>query len=123
MKTDNELIAEFMGAFKPKDDHKYWSFINNISFCEAIHTPGGEYIFYPNELKFDEYWDWLMPVVEKVCADGHFVQTTWTSDVIITIAAKNDVGWTQVTKQQGEALKAIYSAVVEFIKWHNEQKS
>ena len=40
MKTDNELIAEFMGM--------------------------GIFHYNPNQLGYDTSWDWLIPVVEKI---------------------------------------------------------
>lgn len=46
-KTDNELIAEFMGLKK------------SVVFGKVIY---GEFAVYD----YDKKWDWLMPVVEKI---------------------------------------------------------
>ncbi len=50
MKTDNELIAEFM------KNH-------------AINSP---HLKDPKQLEYNTSWDWLIPVVEKIVRTNHY---------------------------------------------------
>lgn len=106
-KTDNELIAEFMG-------------IKTSKF----------YGYQMPTLKYHESWDWLMEVVDKIGkitfkweskhesgVDSHYLRTFGMIDeetgrVMVRI---NNCGL-----HFGETLiEATYKAVLEFIKWHN----
>lgn len=62
MKTDNELIAEFMGyeMKQGKDIAKY------ISGGHEWYWVGENFTTTIHEYNPDERWDWLMPVVEKI---------------------------------------------------------
>jgi len=107
MKTDNELIAEFMG-FECYESNGYRNYI----FEEDNHRTHVD-------LWYDKDWNWLMPVVEKIeyIPISDDVNVRW--DVCIymktcTIGMKGTVGTTK--------LEATYKAVVEFIKWYNLNK-
>jgi hypothetical protein len=57
--TDNELIAEFMG----------WEHCNSPTCLEANNlcwSKDGHGYIPKNDLKFDESWEWFMPVVTKM---------------------------------------------------------
>lgn len=98
MKTDNELIAEFMGGWN-KDPHtrKY-----------GINIPHMKNQWWDiDELQYDKSWDWLMPVVAKI-AEYRLVYGEETAKVC---DRKVVIGH-----------KYLYAKVVEFIKWYNEQK-
>lgn len=71
MKTDNELIAEFMGARRERiSEHcEKLCFDNGMPF---ITKHSIEWSI--NELLYDTSWDWLMPVCirlkfDYVCTD------------------------------------------------------
>jgi hypothetical protein len=85
MKTNNELIAEFMG-------------LNKTAYKD---TPP-----IMSNLKYHTLWDWLMPVVENilnVCSESDNMESYYT----IVDGIPN--------------IEATYKAVVEFIKWYNQQ--
>ena len=91
-KTDNELIAEFMGM----------EFGDDGTMCyddaENRHPPT------PTDmLAFHTSWDWLMPVVKKCFCTG---DNTFEWDAIM------DAMWTC-------DIKIVHSVVVEFINQHN----
>lgn len=103
-KTDNELIAEFMGD-------------------EAMWFKHGK-----TKIRlYDTSWDWLMPVVEKIetlrydtgiC--GVVINGEKLTEVIISPQVKNDK--IEVHYRTGEPkIICTYKAVVAFIKWYNEQ--
>ena len=118
MKTDNELIAEFDGA----------EFINDAPDV----YPDGYYMWLDKErvslplcsddFQYDTSWDWLIPVVEKIEGlddnggffDCHFQILRNGSFVI------DRCGETVIEIYGNDKLKATYKAVIQFIKWYNE---
>ena len=104
---NNKLIAEFMGIIFTKD---------NKANHPRIHAP------YPpiENFKYHADWNWLMEVVEKIESKGF--------DVFINtcVCRVTDVGEDRFedieTFNSASKIQAVYSAVVEFIKWYNEQK-
>lgn len=102
MKTDNELYEEkdmidtFMGRnhLRPASGHKFIGYHNS--------------------------WDMLMPVVEKIEEMG-FKITFDNTECTIT----NDDSYirTQWGKDANTKIIFVYKAVVEFIKWFNQQSN
>jgi hypothetical protein len=134
MKTDNELIAtmenncliaEFMGWKKILNGDLYY---HDNPPLWATKQQG--------KFFFDVSWDWLMPVVEKISKyyyeefksnNGYKNITEYDYAYPRTFAMLNNSGKFMVrinrmTLHEDESLiKATYEAVVEFIKWYNEQ--
>ena len=119
-KTDNELIAEFMGVKHKQDPFVkskklFWHYKEAYSMSESLN--------------FDTSWDWLMPVVEKIAKLNYGVSiTTWPKEwdapivgVQVMIHDNGDDG--PVIERHSEPeqmITSIYKVVVEFIKWYNE---
>lgn len=108
VKTDNELIAQFMNLTpNPSDGGETWS-------VDAENVDGqiyGEWLV----LQYDTSWDWLMPVVEKIektC--GASVEMRQQSCTIIHHLSDWETSYILETK-----LGATYKAVVSFIKWYS----
>jgi len=100
---DNELIAEFMGGKYDKDT----SFpIHPDDIWLPFHG-----IVRKEYLNYNKSWDWLMPVVEKIVPP-----VGWPID---GIKYQTNV----MNQLQYAKIEATYKAVVEFIKWYNQQKS
>jgi len=110
MKTDNELIAEFMGI---PVNHQY-----GLEVQLPLDNPSKN--GYWTRPMYEESWDWLMPVVEKIETLGYFCMINkWTS-----VYTGSDGERIQVTTVEGKSkIQNTYKAVVEFIKWYNQQKS
>ncbi len=86
----NKLIAEFMG-----DNHTVLSGDEMISLSEWRNA---------RTLQFHKSWDWLMPAVQKAAnipEDGYVFARSLDGGLFMDI-------------------QSVYSAVVEFIKWYNE---
>ncbi len=95
MKTDNKLIAEFMGVFE-----KYPT--------GSLFINGGWWL--PHEFKYHASWDWLMPVVGKIGKVPNIQDHTVYNKVNKSLSIFTlDIDKT-------------YKAVVEFIKWYNQQQ-
>jgi len=136
MKTDNELIAEFMG-FTTASPNTY----DVPEECRRF-VFGGCYTTYKDVLRFHDSWDWLMPVVEKietiVLPKGTFEDWPYPENVSISIRIDScwiNVGdnmWSKQVKgrefldhhnhKKGTKIQSTYAAVVEFIKWYNQNK-
>ena len=132
MKTDNELIAEFMGCVFMKEIAKVKYYNVPAWHIESHNASCGFF-------KYHTRWDWLMPVVEKIESIRHIgidaiyfkiegkTCQIWTYFDVkeflrLTGDDKNEgnkfrVGHTAKTK-----IEATYHACVDFIKWHNSQK-
>ena len=65
MENENKLIAEFMG-YKVVDKPKV---VNGENFFEYIDE-NGKYTYCNSLLRYNDQWDWLMPVIEKIENDG-----------------------------------------------------
>jgi hypothetical protein len=127
-KTDNEIIAEFMGfrldLTHPEYD-RWWT-----------RRPYHFFGYGPHELKYHESWDWLMPVVEKIAQhvyetypDHNGYKETVAHDRAYprTFGMIDNEGRWMVRinrmplEQEETLIKATYQAVVEFIKYYNQQ--
>ena len=61
MENENKLIAEFMG-YKVVDKPKV---VNGENFFEYIDE-NGNYTYCNSLLRYNDKWDWLMPVLSKI---------------------------------------------------------
>lgn len=98
MKADNELIAEFMGLPLTKQEVKFTGGFKEVPF---------------QRWKYHESWDWLMPVfqsIKRLQDETHFdkrgEELIKTIDKYICLVQ----------------IKDAHMYIVEFIKWHNENK-
>lgn len=80
-----------------------------------------------DELKYNESWDWLMPVVEKI---ESFPDTSIVFEVenliIITVITNKTPYQTKQFSNRLENLskiEAVYKVVIDFINWHNKNKT
>jgi hypothetical protein len=116
MEENNKLIAEFMELVK---EDRYLSFETG-RYCKKdndgcypapvkVYIKDGRTVHY---LKYHSSWEWLMPVVEKIEHTYAYVNIKGCHVKISTLVDVN-----APTK-----LEAVYKAVVEFIKWYNENK-
>jgi hypothetical protein len=110
MKTDNELIAEFMG--RP---------------LTCMHDMGHEVV--ERRINYDDYWqEWnnLMPTLEKISGID---SKTWlrspnieiTPNYCSIVVMGTELTVFQIYIRKPHWIDAAYSAVVQFIKWYNEQ--
>ncbi len=108
MKTENELIAEFMG----------WKYAASKWF-----DPKG---VGHKELRFHFSWNWLMPVVAEI--EELYKQAFPPGpEFVRRILAKEEIldgpYMEVVATPLGTPIKEVYDKIVTFIKWYNSQKS
>lgn len=112
MKTDNELIAEFMGFEK-------------VSTKTADYWQDGSRTIRWDEIeKYTTSWDWLMPVVEKINTLGidNFGQPCFVihpNEAMICAGELKDVRFSDRTEIHGTLIICVYNVAVQFIKWYN----
>ncbi len=108
MKTDNELISEFMG-------YRYESGIyNGAVVCRDNKK------FEPAAFKYS--WDWLMPIIEKV-DQLHSAKFKYDFKNIALGDWPKDHEYIEVISlPMATKIEEVYSAVITFIKWYNKQE-
>ena len=105
--TDNKLIADFMNSKVSENTY----FINGM-YKEV------------NNLKYDNDWNCLMEVVEKIesfedenrCAKYNFIIEQSFVEIVYNNNSDTIVNIDRETK-----IKAVHDACIEFIKWYNKQ--
>jgi hypothetical protein len=118
MKTDNGLIAEFMGG-------RYDAMSNSWTGLPEKYHAGHmiTWAYSPADLMYSSSWDWLMPVVEKI--ESLTLPVTGYRMVIVKIddcTCSMQGNRYNYTRFSGESkIEAVYKAVVKFIKWYNTQ--
>lgn len=116
---NNKLIAEFMGAKYRKHPMKHLGNENEYLFEQPPCKYFSMTQFSEDRLYYHIYWDWLMPVVEKIESLGYLF---FISDLKIEIANKKE--YPNKSKNYfvpGTKLNAVFTACVEFIKWYNQK--
>jgi len=117
MKSDNELIAEFMGyEYRPSNEGLRpfgWVKIGSKNYLENNFGPNNIILCrVTKHMMFDSSWDWLMPVVEKI-------ETIAPTDV----KEINNEGLAIFELGLMTPIEELYKAVVEFIKWYNSKET
>ena len=120
----NKLIAEFMGISKQDTfaGKRYIYCIYNNKYSTQLH--------------FNESWDWLMPVVEKIenLEFGKWYMHIQGNTVDIEDGNEGIGLWDFHINNEDpdfslfpsnkklKSVEAVYIAVVEFIKWYNNER-
>lgn len=116
VKSDNELIAEFMGVQVYED----WKEMDTVPIEKlTIWT-------YRKNLDYDTNWSRLMPVVEKIQSidiepapnyRGYRIEIIVQGYVKISGFPMPTI--TTNVANEGGLIQAVYKAVLEFIHWYN----
>ena len=113
----NKLIAEFMECFYSETFEgllpNHWVNKNGEPLTSYLDT----------ELKYHTSWDWLMPVVDKIEKYG-IIEISYalvSTCRICVIGGKTENAFNIINDNNGalNPIIAVYSSVVEFIKWYN----
>jgi hypothetical protein len=111
--TDNELIAQFMGA-------KYWPKSSKLLVKYSDAWDFGTIAFGSDQLKYNTSWDWLMSVVEKINTLPKTGVCIYPKHCMVNVDQVTQAG----SIDHGDTctlIKIVYVSVVNFIKWHNSQ--
>lgn len=110
----NKLIAKFMGYTWSKEN-------DNKTYLKSTPDQKNIYSIRPQLLKYHSSWDWLMPVVEKI-ESLVFWFNIKKNHVTVAWDNKNSLDSKMIHSEFGDQSKIerVYSCVVAFIKYHNE---
>lgn len=97
MKKNNKLIAEFMDL-KPCDNQQEYD------SCKYTNVTA--------DLKYNESWDWLMPVVGKIYELSGFFSVNGINGEL-ALAMRDGLAEADMDE--------VYQAVVNFIESHNKK--
>lgn len=112
----NKLIAEFRGLREESPGRWY----------DPTQIPHPRF----RELKYHSSWDWLMPVVEKI-EDSHKLSEgygfsvmidNWNCEIQNLISGEIISSFNPSSHPIHSKIEAAWLAVVEFIKWYNQNK-
>ena len=110
MKTNNEIIAEFMGGVHTGEYN-----LNGLEIFEfpkeipiKMASEGNCHRKYTGYLKFDTSWDWLMPVVKKLYE-------------VVSEHDRTFAGLTLFEVGLATPIDDVYADVVDAIKFHNSK--
>ena len=138
---NNILIAEFMGgkpANQVKDNPIAYIFPFEFGWQETwdeggFQGSGASSCWDIGDLQYHSSWDWLMPVIEKI-EQNNFVDIPTLlfgnySCNIMKLDRKEfpkfegwEAGDNEINTHSTSKIEAVYKAVIEFVKYHNEKK-
>lgn len=120
----NRLIAEFMGGHYQVHPMNHLGNENEYVF----HKSPCEYFsatqFAEDRMHYHHYWDWLMPVVEKIELLGYDSRITGNNSdggFLCDFVGVDNSEYACKCSYNNK-IDAVWMAVVEFIEWHNKQK-
>tara|TARA_R110000765_G_scaffold26628_2_gene64893 strand:- start:3803 stop:4147 length:345 start_codon:yes stop_codon:yes gene_type:complete len=112
MKEDDLLIAEFVGLVMNKDKSRYKNSGSpfDIGYSRSF-----------DDLEFNQSWDWLMPVIDKIETIERRDLRGLNGTFFRLEMHGNYANWNgHPPSTIGESrIDAVYQLVVQFIKWYN----
>jgi len=136
----NRLITQFMGweLIQTKDELKAWVFKNketgNVMLLDDRKPYDKKFWNKDSVLEFNESWDWLMPVIDKIeiiskTPIQFYFKERENGQAIDGIKYKVGLNPNRDNNIHdvfiGESIskiEATFISVVEFINWYNKQK-
>ena len=119
IKSENELIAKFMGfglnQFGEVDNldiYLQWM-ATNVNCVYDIQHDDFPLLDRNDYWKFHSSWDWLIPVVEKIESLGHPVYITSNNCIIYEHTGK-DHGW-NIDSYSSSKIESCWLACVHFV--------
>jgi hypothetical protein len=107
---NNKMIAEFMG----------------LEFYEPHNTWLKNGILYSKVLKYNTDWNWLMPVIDEIEKLGFEFTIKRFSVQIETTSWSGkwmkNVEYSKTLVCAGNRVELIFSAIIQFLEWYNENK-
>lgn len=110
---NNKLIAEFLQPNTKHDNFYFPQFKEPYIYQEVLN--GYNEVFRVQDLKFHSDWNWLMEVVEKIESLGY------SFTIIGNLCIISRPSFKSIRSEDETKFKAVYQAILDFIKWYNEQ--
>lgn len=108
----NKLIAEFMGL--PKVE----------GYENVYRINDGKPNWYSTEPKYNESWDWIMPVVDKIKELKHpiYLYQSHIQSTVEIFEMKNDHYIIRESDTLSKPIEVLFRALVNFIEIYNKEK-
>ena len=136
IKYGNSLIAEFRNGEPCMESAFKWR------VGDRERPPVKSYDYYgnllilgPQDLKYHNDWEWLMPVVEKMCSVEFEGGRGGEKHISFQISNDDNIGWIfwlqntpgdqnqpQSYQREGTWIERVFTVVIEFIEWYNLNK-
>lgn len=104
--VENTLVAEFMETRSALVPDMFFGY----NGC----------LFSPEHLRYRLEWNWLMPVVEKIESLGFDIKIKGITCSINRLCEDKTI-IQFVLGDRTRKIELVWSVVIEFIKWYNEQ--
>lgn len=113
----NKIIVKFDG----------FKFYNDDPITYPIGYYIGEFkgeriIKQEDEFEYHSFWDWLMPIVEKIESMNELVSIEQKSCIIINDKDPDLHNWFMNPIETKTKIEAVWFAVIDFIQWYNQNK-
>ena len=127
----NKLIAEFLWGKQgnPEDRAPEWYIGEDLPYCDEdgyYQNVGAMNPISSEIIQFHSSWDWLMPVVEKIinsnCSSAELCGEWYLNSSKYSFSMLNDQTNSCEGNSKNSLIEATWLAVVEFIKWYNQNK-
>lgn len=118
----NKIIAVFMGGKQVGKIKGSPYTIWEVEIWGQLHRDIHDYLF-----QYHSSWDWLMPVVEKIenklkwKYEVEIGNNVYHPDIMYRCTIHDAGNATYLEFESKTKIEAVWLAVVEFIKWHNNQ--
>jgi hypothetical protein len=106
---NNKIIAEFMELPSINDEGQI-NYIKDLEHCPDY------------ELSYHEDWSWLMEVIERIESLNFEVLIGRISCQINHVLDRENPISNFVCGNVSKKKEIVYETIIQFIKWHNEQK-
>lgn len=113
-KSDNELIAEFLGWKRHENGKAFW-----VPNTYPMEGSTGHTTDHPDWFQFDKRWDWLMPVVDKIEDERGLGKYNSKGNLLRAEIEQALIDFS-IHPEVRKAL--VYKGVVEFIKWYSQSE-
>ena len=116
MNKNNTIFAKFMGwegEFLGSDSSPYIHH-DHIMSATPIPPKGREnwdVLF--SDLKYDKSWDWLIPVLDKICSSDEYIEY---------LSHQNTTFWDGITVNT-KYIDTTYKEILDYINWFNDRGS
>jgi hypothetical protein len=125
--TDNKLIAEFMGYKQSTSKSIGANLVNNV-YEWYLKDVGCYYIngdyHREDRLLFHLDWNWLMKVVDKIESfedDNRCAKYNINTEQSFVEIIENNISMTITEADANTKIRAVYIAVINFIKYYNNE--
>ena len=122
IENNNDIIPQFMNWEIKEVVRNYNTYKVPSDFLSGHIMHRYCNVLYAHNMEFDNSWDWLFPVLEKIRSCGCIIEISMcfqTECRICIVGTKQEKTINIYSELNG--IKGIYDCVIQFIKHYNEK--